>query len=127
MSELNPNEKQAIEMAGSICDALLPSKDHPIRYTTDPGVPTPGPWRLKPNGDVVTTVDGSEYVICWTDADSCLTEEEQIANGKVIAQAPLLASVAKDLVAAWNRCDATQLHSIILRAQLALSLLEVRR
>lgn len=126
MPELKPKEKQAIEMADGICDLLLPSRQHTIRHATEPGVTTPGPWRLKPNGDIVAKVDGSEYVICWTDADSCLTEEEQIANGKLIAVSPILSALARDLVSAWDKCDATGLHSLILRAKLALSLMEVK-
>lgn len=125
--ERNSNENLPTEMADAIAEALFPVLvPRPIRQPV-PGVPTPGTWRLNQStGDIVTDVDGSEYVIAWTDADSYLNEEEQLANGKLIAQAKIFASVAKDLVAAWNKCDATQLHSIILRAQLALSLAEVR-
>lgn len=125
MPETNPNEKQAIEMADKLADALFPQlKPRPVRQNQTG--PTPGPWRLKENGDVVTFVDGSEYVICWTDADSALTEEEQIANGHLIAVAPILASIAQELLIAWNKCDPSRLHSIITRAQLALSLMEVQ-
>lgn len=127
MAETNPLEKQAIEMADKITELMFPELRHrPIRTSTAP-VPTPGDWKYDPrNGDIVATVDGSKYVVARTDSDSCLTEEEQAANGRLIAQSKVFSKILRDLLDAWNKCDATQLQSIILRTQLAISLTEVK-
>lgn len=124
MAETNPNENLSIEMANKMADAIFGAitRPRPVRSGSQP---TPGTWRVSQNGDVVSTVDGSEYVVCWTDADCALSEEEQIANSKLIALAPVYKSIVRDLIAAWDKCDASGLSSLILRAKLAASL-EVR-
>lgn len=127
MPEHNSNENLGMEMADKMADALFPQlKPRPVRPIPEKIEPTPSPWYVNKAGDICARIDGSEYVIAWVDCDSCLPEEEQIANGKLIAQAPILASIVRDLVAAWDKCDATGLHSLVLRSKLAISLSEVR-
>lgn len=127
MAELNPLEKQAIEMADQLVEAFFPELRHrPLRTSTAP-IPTPGDWKYDPrNGDIVTTLGGFKYIVAWVDSDSCLTEEEQAANGRLIAQSKVMAAILRDLIAAWDKADATGLSSLIFRAKLALSLTEVK-
>jgi len=127
MPELNPLEKQAIEMADKIAEAIFPElRPRPVRTSTAP-VPTPGDWKYDARtGDIYAILDGSKYIVAWTDSDSCLTEEEQAANGRLMTQSKVLAAIVRDLIAAWDKCDSNSLQSLIFRAKLAISLTEVR-